>query len=73
MTLFPEGTRSHDGKLGPLKPGIAVLVQRVGVPVIPAGLGGHVRDLAEVATASGAATHSNSLRPADLSCGARGP
>ena len=40
VTLFPEGTRSRDGKLGPLKPGIAVLVQRIGVPVIPAGLAG---------------------------------
>jgi 1-acyl-sn-glycerol-3-phosphate acyltransferase len=40
VTLFPEGTRSHDGQLGPLKPGIAVLVQRVGVPVVPAGLAG---------------------------------
>lgn len=40
VTLFPEGTRSYDGQLGPLKPGIAVLVQRVGVPVIPAGVAG---------------------------------
>ena len=40
VTLFPEGTRSHDGQLGTLKPGIAVLVQRVGVPVVPAGLAG---------------------------------
>jgi 1-acyl-sn-glycerol-3-phosphate acyltransferase len=40
VTLFPEGTRSRDGKLGPLKPGIAVLVQRIGVPVVPAGLAG---------------------------------
>jgi 1-acyl-sn-glycerol-3-phosphate acyltransferase len=40
VTLFPEGTRSHDGRLGKLKPGIAVLVQRVGVPVVPAGLAG---------------------------------
>jgi 1-acyl-sn-glycerol-3-phosphate acyltransferase len=40
VTLFPEGTRSRDGKLGPLKSGIAVLVQRTGVPVIPAGLAG---------------------------------
>ena len=40
VTLFPEGTRSHDGKLGALKPGIAVLVERVGVPVVPAGLAG---------------------------------
>jgi 1-acyl-sn-glycerol-3-phosphate acyltransferase len=40
VTLFPEGTRSPDGKLGPLKPGIAVLVERVGVPVVPAGVAG---------------------------------
>jgi 1-acyl-sn-glycerol-3-phosphate acyltransferase len=40
VTLFPEGTRSYDGQLGTLKPGIAVLVQRVGVPVVPAGVAG---------------------------------
>jgi 1-acyl-sn-glycerol-3-phosphate acyltransferase len=40
VTLFPEGTRSRDGQVGSLKPGIAVLVGRVGVPVVPAGLAG---------------------------------
>jgi 1-acyl-sn-glycerol-3-phosphate acyltransferase len=40
VTLFPEGTRSRDGRLGPLKPGIAAMAQRVGVPVVPAGLAG---------------------------------
>ena len=40
VALFPEGTRSPDGELGPLKPGIAVLAARVGVPVVPAGLAG---------------------------------
>jgi 1-acyl-sn-glycerol-3-phosphate acyltransferase len=40
VTLFPEGTRSRDGQLGPLKPGIAVLVARARVPVVPAGLAG---------------------------------
>jgi 1-acyl-sn-glycerol-3-phosphate acyltransferase len=40
VTLFPEGTRSHDGRLGTLKPGIAVLVARVGVPVVPAAVAG---------------------------------
>ncbi len=40
VTLFPEGTRSKDGDLGQLKSGIAVLVSRTGVPVIPAGLAG---------------------------------
>jgi 1-acyl-sn-glycerol-3-phosphate acyltransferase len=40
VTLFPEGTRSPDGELGPLKSGIAVLVTRAGVPVVPVGLAG---------------------------------
>ena len=40
VTLFPEGTRSPDGELGPLKPGIAVLVTRAGVPIVPVGLAG---------------------------------
>jgi 1-acyl-sn-glycerol-3-phosphate acyltransferase len=40
VTLFPEGTRSRDGQLGPIKPGIAVLVTRARVPIVPAGLAG---------------------------------
>jgi len=40
VALFPEGTRSSDGELGPLKPGIAVLAMRLGVPVVPVGLAG---------------------------------
>jgi 1-acyl-sn-glycerol-3-phosphate acyltransferase len=40
VTLFPEGTRSPDGELGRLKSGIAVLVARAGVPLVPAGLAG---------------------------------
>ena len=40
VTLFPEGTRSPDGEFGQLKPGIAVLVARAGVPVVPAGIAG---------------------------------
>jgi 1-acyl-sn-glycerol-3-phosphate acyltransferase len=40
VSLFPEGTRTQDGELGPLKSGIAVLVSRAGVPVVPAGIAG---------------------------------
>ncbi len=43
VTLFPEGTRSGDGELAPLKPGIALLVSRAGVPVVPAGIAGTFR------------------------------
>ncbi len=40
VALFPEGTRSPDGELGQLKPGIAALATRMGVPVVPAALAG---------------------------------
>jgi 1-acyl-sn-glycerol-3-phosphate acyltransferase len=40
VTLFPEGTRSHDGALGALKPGLAALASRARVPIVPAGLAG---------------------------------
>lgn len=43
VTLFPEGTRSRDGELAPLKSGIAVLASRAGVPVVPAGIAGTFR------------------------------
>lgn len=40
VTFFPEGTRSRDGRLGPLKPGVAALAERGRVPIVPAGLAG---------------------------------
>jgi 1-acyl-sn-glycerol-3-phosphate acyltransferase len=40
VILFPEGTRSLDGSLGEMKPGIAVLASRAKTPLIPAGLAG---------------------------------
>lgn len=40
VTFFPEGTRSADGTLGPLKPGIATLASRGRVPIVAAGVAG---------------------------------
>ena len=40
VVLFPEGTRSRDGELQPIKAGIAVLAQRAKVPIVPAGVAG---------------------------------
>lgn len=40
VTLFPEGTRSRDGELAELKPGIAILAARTKVPVVPAAVAG---------------------------------
>lgn len=43
--MFPEGTRSADGKLGRLKPGFAALVRRTDLPVFPVGIAGANRAL----------------------------
>lgn len=40
VNLFPEGTRSLDGLVGPLKPGIAILAKKTRMPIVPAGLAG---------------------------------
>jgi 1-acyl-sn-glycerol-3-phosphate acyltransferase len=40
VILFPEGTRSPDGRFGELKAGISVLAARARVPIIPAALAG---------------------------------
>ncbi|MCA9116600.1 MAG: 1-acyl-sn-glycerol-3-phosphate acyltransferase [Planctomycetaceae bacterium] len=38
--IFPEGTRSEDGQVGPLKPGFVAIVRRTGAPLIPVGIAG---------------------------------
>jgi len=38
--IYPEGTRSLDGKLRTIKPGFVALIRRVSVPVIPVGIAG---------------------------------
>ena len=40
LLLFPEGSRTFDGKMQPLKSGIRLLVRRAKVPVIPVGIAG---------------------------------
>lgn len=36
VNVFPEGSRTRDGRIGPLMPGIGLIVRRGGVPVVPA-------------------------------------
>lgn len=36
LVMFPEGTRSPDGRLQPLKSGVAFVARRTGAPVVPA-------------------------------------
>lgn len=38
--IFPEGTRTHDGSIGELKPGFLALVRRSKLPVYPVGISG---------------------------------
>ncbi len=38
--LFPEGTRSRDGRPGPFRPGLGMLVAGTSVPVVPCHLEG---------------------------------
>lgn len=40
VVIFPEGTRTEDGSLGNLKPGICALLRRSRVPLIPVAVAG---------------------------------
>lgn len=40
LNIYPEGTRTEDGRLQPILPGVALVVRRAGVPVVPAVVDG---------------------------------
>lgn len=40
VVYFPEGTRTRDGRIGRIRPGVALLARRSGVPVVPAAIAG---------------------------------
>jgi 1-acyl-sn-glycerol-3-phosphate acyltransferase len=35
VTTYPEGTRTQDGRIGPMLPGIGSVAKKAGVPVVP--------------------------------------
>lgn len=41
LVVFPEGTRSKDGKLLPGKSGVVAMIMRSGVPVLPVAMHGY--------------------------------
>ena len=43
LLVFPEGTRTLDGHLGPLQPGLFRVVQQLGAPVVPVTVTGMYR------------------------------
>lgn len=35
LNLYPEGSRTEDGEIGPIQSGIALIARRAGVPIVP--------------------------------------
>lgn len=35
LLVFPEGTRTRDGSIGPMKPGVGILAERAACPIVP--------------------------------------
>src|SRR5206468_1134007 len=40
LNIFPEGSRSEDGEVAAMLPGVALVVRRAGVPVVPVAIDG---------------------------------
>jgi 1-acyl-sn-glycerol-3-phosphate acyltransferase len=40
LNIFPEGSRTEDGEIGPILPGAALVVKKAGVPIVPVVLEG---------------------------------
>jgi 1-acyl-sn-glycerol-3-phosphate acyltransferase len=40
VLIFPEGTRTHDGEVAPLKPGFIAVARRSRVPLVPVAIDG---------------------------------
>ncbi len=40
LVLYPEGTRSRDGRVAPLRSGAALMAAQHGVPIVPVHIGG---------------------------------
>ncbi|MFH1550417.1 MAG: lysophospholipid acyltransferase family protein [Planctomycetota bacterium] len=40
IAMFPEGTRTRDGSIGPVHPGAKLIAQKAGVPIVPMALHG---------------------------------
>src|SRR6185369_4246968 len=40
VLIFPEGTRTPDGQVAPLKPGFCAIARRANVPLVPVAIDG---------------------------------
>jgi 1-acyl-sn-glycerol-3-phosphate acyltransferase len=43
LNVFPEGSRTETGELGPIEKGIALIIRKAGVPVVPVAVEGSFR------------------------------
>ena len=43
MSIFPEGTRTYDGKMIPFKRGAFMLANEIGLPIVPITINGSFR------------------------------
>ena len=42
LTIFPEGSRTEDGSLLPIEPGVALVIRKAKVPIMPAVIDGAI-------------------------------
>lgn len=40
VLIFPEGTRTEDGRVAPFRPGVLLLISKIKCPVVPMGIAG---------------------------------
>lgn len=53
MLIFPEGGRGKDGKARRAKPGVALIAQKAGVPVVPVNISGDYKFMGRVTVTYG--------------------
>jgi len=63
LLIAPEGARSHDPAMQRAKPGIAYLVEKTGVPVVPVGIVGTTQDFWRRASRGGRGQYTAAGRP----------
>jgi 1-acyl-sn-glycerol-3-phosphate acyltransferase len=40
LNIYPEGSRTENGEIGPMEKGVALVIRRAGVPVVPVAIDG---------------------------------
>ena len=64
VNVYPEGTRTEDGQIGPLEKGVALVIRRADVPVVPVAIDGSFEALPRETGAYPLLSHPDHVRPA---------